>query len=74
MKGITESNNSMLKAYVYCIISSGFAFFISIIVGVILRQLYPLVMILLADLAATIVIFIIGLLGDNRSNFYNNSF
>ncbi len=66
MKEFNKGNN-MFKAYVYVIISYVFAFFISIIIGVVFSFLHPLLMILFADLAATIVIFIISTILKNTS-------
>ena len=64
-----ESNkdNNMIKVYFYVTISYVFAFFISVIIGVVLSFLHPLLMILFADIAATIVIFIISTILKNTS-------
>ncbi|MFX1589568.1 MAG: DUF1295 domain-containing protein [Promethearchaeota archaeon] len=59
-----------LKGYIYCFISYVVAFFIAIIVGVIFRFLHPLLMVLIADLAATLVIFVISSILKNTS-FYD---
>lgn len=70
MKDFIKIDKSMFKAYVYCIISYGIAICISIIVGLIFSCLHPLLMILVADLAATIVIFLISSFFKNTS-FYD---
>lgn len=59
--------NNKFKAYIYVIVSYVFAFFISIIIGMIFNFLHPLLMILFADIVATIVIFIISTILKNTS-------
>jgi steroid 5-alpha reductase family enzyme len=59
-----------LKGYLYCFLSYVIAFLVAVIVGVIFRFLHPLIMILLADLAATLVIFVISSILKNTS-FYD---
>jgi steroid 5-alpha reductase family enzyme len=60
-------NNYMSKAYIFIIVSYVFAFFISIVIGVVFRFLHPLLMIFFADIAATIVIFMISTIIKNTS-------
>jgi steroid 5-alpha reductase family enzyme len=62
-----DSTNKKVKAFFICIISYALAFIISIITGAIFNFLHPLMMILFADLAATIVIFIISTILKNTS-------
>ncbi|MFX1501239.1 MAG: DUF1295 domain-containing protein [Promethearchaeota archaeon] len=70
MKDIIRNNESMIKAYTYCIISYIIAGIISIIVGIFFSFLHPLLMIFFADLTGTIVIFIISSIFKNTS-FYD---
>jgi len=51
--------NNLIKAYLVVICSYVLAFFIAILVGMIIITSHPLVMIFSADLAATLVIFVI---------------
>ncbi|MFW9865348.1 MAG: DUF1295 domain-containing protein [Candidatus Thorarchaeota archaeon] len=53
-----SSINNMFKAYLFILLNYAIAFLISILVGIVFRFLHPLLMILIADLVATIVIFI----------------
>ncbi|MFW9972430.1 MAG: DUF1295 domain-containing protein [Candidatus Odinarchaeota archaeon] len=65
-----KNRNSIVKGYLYCLFSYIIAFLIAVIVGVIFRSLHPLIMIFLADLAATFTIFIISSILKNTS-FYD---
>lgn len=70
MKKNNKNKNLMLKGYIYCLFSYAIAFFVAVLVGVIFRFLHPLIMIFLADLAATLVIFAISSILKNTS-FYD---
>lgn len=65
-----KNKHLMLKGYLYCFFSYVIAFFVAVLVGVSFRYLHPLIMILLADLAATLVIFVISSIFKNTS-FYD---
>ena len=57
----------MLKAYVYCLSIYTVAFFMSLMVGMVFSFLHPLLMILLADLTATMVIYMFSMILRNTS-------
>ena len=59
--------NNLTKAYLVVICSYVLAFFVAILVGMISITFHPLVMILFADLAATLVIFVISTIIKNTS-------
>ncbi len=70
MKDNNKNKNSMIKGYAYCFVSYAIAFFIAVIIGVIFSSLHPLIMIFIADLVATLVIFVISSILRNTS-FYD---
>jgi steroid 5-alpha reductase family enzyme len=57
----------MVKAYLFVIFSYSLAFIVAILVGIISSSFHPLLMIFLADFAATLVIFIISTIIKNTS-------
>lgn len=61
------SFKKLFTAYIVLILSYVTAFIVAILVGIFFSFLHPLLMILLADLAATIVIFIISTILKNTS-------
>jgi steroid 5-alpha reductase family enzyme len=61
------NGNNVYKGYIYVIISYVFAFFTSIGIGIIFSFLHPLLMILIADIAGTIIIFISSTIIKNTS-------
>jgi steroid 5-alpha reductase family enzyme len=62
-----KEDTKLYKAYIVLILSYGFALIIAILMGAIFSFLHPLLMILLADITATIVIFIISSFLKNTS-------
>jgi len=70
MKELNTTEYKLVIAHIYVICSYIFALFISIIIGFIFRFLHPLILVLIADLAGTIVIYIIGMIAKN-SSFYD---
>jgi steroid 5-alpha reductase family enzyme len=61
------NGNNMYKAYIYVIISYVSALFIAILFGFVFRFFHTLLMILVADIAGTIVIFIFSTIIKNTS-------
>lgn len=57
----------MVKAYIYLLLSYVIAFLIALAIGLVFRFLHPLLMILMADIAATIVIYIFSTILKNTS-------
>ncbi|MBY8990309.1 MAG: DUF1295 domain-containing protein [Candidatus Lokiarchaeota archaeon] len=60
-------NINLIKAYIVVVCSYALAFFVAILVGMMTITFHPLVMILFADLAATLVIFVISTIIKNTS-------
>ncbi|MFX1278729.1 MAG: DUF1295 domain-containing protein [Promethearchaeota archaeon] len=62
-----DKENRMINAYMFLVFSYFIAFLISIFMGIIFYSLHSLLMILLADIAGTLVIFIISTIIKNTS-------
>lgn len=62
--------NKMIKSYLLCALSYFFAIIIGIVIGYSLSFMHPLLIILMADLAGTLTIFIISSITKN-SSFYD---
>jgi len=62
-----RKGTKMVKAYIYLLLFYVIAFFIALAIGVVFRFIHPLLMILLADIAATIVIYIFSMILKNTS-------
>jgi steroid 5-alpha reductase family enzyme len=67
MNEFNNKNKQLVKAYIFCLISYAIAFSISIAIGMIFSYTHPLLMILFADLAATLVIFMFSSVIKNTS-------
>ncbi len=67
MNEFNNNNKPLAKAYLFCFIIYTIAFFTAISIGIIFSSFHPLLMILFADLAATIVIFIFSSIIKNTS-------
>jgi hypothetical protein len=70
MEVLNKAKSKMLKGYIYILVSYVAAFIIALTVGVIFNFIHTLLMIFLADLAATFTIFLISSILKNAS-FYN---
>ncbi|MFX1323863.1 MAG: DUF1295 domain-containing protein [Promethearchaeota archaeon] len=66
MKSV-KRDNKLHKAYVVLVLSYTIALIVAFLVGSIISFLHPLLIVLIADLAATIVIFIISTILKNTS-------
>lgn len=62
-----RKDTKMVKAYIYLLMSYVIAFLIAIAISVGFRFLHPLLMILMADIAATIVIYTFSMILKNTS-------
>jgi len=65
-----KNSGQKVKGYIYIIIAYALAVIISIIVGTLFNFLHPILMIFLADIAATFFIFIVSSIFKNAS-FYD---
>lgn len=70
MNEANVNSGKRVKGFIYTIIIYIIALFISLIVGTLLKSLHPILIILLADITATLFIFIISTLFKN-SSFYD---
>ena len=64
------NSGKRVKGFIYIIIIYIIAIFISLIVGTLLNSLHPILIILLADISATLFIFVISTISKN-SSFYD---
>ena len=64
------NSGKRVKGFIYVIIIYIIAIFISLIVGTLLNSLHPILIILLADISATLFIFVISNIFKN-SSFYD---
>ena len=70
MNNMNSKSRKLTKAYSYCIISYIIALFVSITIVISINFLHPLLVIFIADISATLVIFIISTIFKNAS-FYD---
>ena len=67
MSIINNKIHKLTKAYSYCIISYIIALFVSILIVISINFMHPLLVIFIADISATLVIFIVSTILKNAS-------